>query len=220
MKASLAGIVVAAAAVSKSALASDSSVKVISNSLFGRTPKKASRRDKDAAVIRGLLDKDNLPTTGQEWISLPDDGSGSRVEYQPNDFADEADPDTARRLRAVRDRFLLDGAGRDRYSKQFVDGGETYYDEYAQAWRLLGFYIDCDSPYQYQSDCWGGDDEDGGGGGGEDRENGQEVQYDEDGNIVRNCVRYLLWAAVSFLMQYGILSICILACIVTRDTVL
>ena len=219
MKASLAGIA-AAAGVSKSALATDSSVKVISNSLFGLTPKKTSRQDKDAAVIRGLLDKDNLPTTGQEWISLPDDGSGrSRIEYQPNDFADESDPDTARHLRAVRDRFLLDGAGRDRYSKQFIDGGETYYDEYAQAWRLLGFYIDCDSPYQYQSDCWGSDDKDGEGGG-EDRENGQEVQYDEDGNIVRNCVRYLLWAAVSFLMQYGILFIYILACIVTRDTVL
>ena len=141
-------------------------------------------------TIKGLLDKDNLPTTGQDWMSITD-ASGSRLEYQPNDFTDE-DPVTARRLRAVRDRFLLDGDGRDEYSKQFIDGGETYYDEYAQAWRLLGFYIDCDSPYETQSDCWGYD-EDGGG----DQEGGQEVQYDKDGNVVRNCVRYLLWAAVS-----------------------
>ena len=150
-------------------------------------------------TIQGLLDKDNLPTTGQDWMSITD-ATGSRLEYQPNDFADE-DPATARRLRAVRDRFLLDGAGRDEYSKQFIDGGETYYDEYAQAWRLLGFYIDCDSPYETQSDCWGYD-EDGGG----DQEGGQEVQYDKDGNVVRNCVRYLLWAAVSEVMRFVLSS--------------
>ena len=74
------------------------------------------------------------------------------------------------------------------YSKQFIDGGETYYDEYSQAWRLLGFYIDCDSPYEREGDC-------GGGGGAEN--NQEAVQYDENGNPVKHCVRYLLWAAVS-----------------------
>ena len=156
-------------------------------SVIGASPDAASRHQaKPAPKIQGLLDKNNLPTTGQDWVSLKT-ADGSHVEYQPNDFVDEADPQTARRLRAIRDRFLLDGAGRDQYSKQFVDGGETYYDEYSQAWRLLGFYIDCDSPYERQGDC-------GGGGGGDN----QDVQYDANGNVIRDCVRYLLWAAVSF----------------------
>ncbi|KAG7340905.1 polymorphic outer membrane domain containing protein [Nitzschia inconspicua] len=47
----------------------------------------------------------------------------------------------------------------------FVDGTETYYDENAQAWRLLGFYQDCDTKNSNQED------------------NAQE------------CQRYLLWAA-------------------------
>ncbi len=138
--------------------------------------------------FRGLLDKNNLPTTGQDWISL--DGQS---EYQPNDFADE-DPETARRLRAIRDRSLYSsftGEGDpEGYSKQFIDGSQTYYDEYSQAWRLLGFYIDCDSPYERQGDCGNGD-------GGENRNDDGGVQYDANGNIVRTCARYLLWAAVS-----------------------
>ena len=138
--------------------------------------------------FRGLLDKNNLPTTGQDWISL--DGQS---EYQPNDFADE-DPETARRLRAIRDRSLYSyftGEGDpEGYSKQFIDGSQTYYDEYSQAWRLLGFYIDCDSPYERQGDCGNGD------GGGNHNDDGG-VQYDANGNIVRTCARYLLWAAVS-----------------------
>ena len=127
--------------------------------------------------IKGLLDKNNLPTTGQDWISLGDK-SASGLEYQPNDFDDE-DPETARRLRAIRDRTLLSWGTKD-YSNQFIDGGETYYDEYSQAWRLLGFYIDCDSPYEHEGDCGGGG---AGGGNGQDEEAG--------------CDRYLLWAAVS-----------------------
>ena len=150
--------------------------------------------------IKGLLDKNNLPTTGQDWISLGDE-SGSGIEYQPNDFDDE-DPETARHLRAIRDRALLSWGTDEDYSKQFINGGETYYDEYAQAWRLLGFYIDCESPYEDEGDC-------GGGGGAED--NQEAVQYDENGNVVQvqNCVRYLLWAAVS---QEKLYCCCILFC--------
>ena len=151
--------------------------------------------------IKGLLDKNNLPTTGQDWISLGDK-SGSRLEYQPNDFDDE-DPETARHLRAIRDRALLSWGGND-YSKQFIDGGETYYDEYSQAWRLLGFYIDCESPYEHEGDC--------GGGGGAENDQQEAVQYDEYGNVIqnKNCVRYLLWAAVS--KKKSILLCCVLFC--------
>ena len=138
--------------------------------------------------IKGLLDKNKLPTTGQDWISLGDE-SGSGIEYQPNDFDDE-DPETARHLRAIRDRALL-SFGEGHYSKQFIDGSETYYDEYSQAWRLLGFYVDCNSPYVHQGDC-------GGGGGEEDQDRQQnDIQYDANGKVIKNCVRYLLWAAVS-----------------------
>jgi hypothetical protein len=51
----------------------------------------------------------------------------------------------------------------------FVDGTETYYDEYAQAWRFLGFYQDCDACADGSVDCVG--------------------------NTI--CQRYALWAAVS-----------------------
>ena len=153
--------------------------------------------------IKGLLDKNNLPTTGQDWISLGDK-SASGLEYQPNDFDDE-DPETARQLRAIRDRTLFSWGAED-YSKSFIDGGETYYDEYSQAWRLLGFYIDCDGPSEHEGGC--------GGGGG--AENDQEaVQYDEYGNVIKtkNCVRYLLWAAVSQRKAY---CCCIFFCDLER----
>jgi len=59
--------------------------------------------------------------------------------------------------------------------------GVSDYDEYQQAWRLLGFMIDCD-------DTWinNGDDDDGDGGGSND-------QYDTG----VGCTRYVIWAAVS-----------------------
>ena len=155
--------------------------------------------------IKGLLDKNNLPTTGQDWISLGDK-SASGLEYQPNDFDDE-DPETARRLRAIRDRALFSWGGND-YSKQFIDGGETYYDEYSQAWRLLGFYIDCESPSEREGDC-------GGGGGAENNQEEEAMQYDEYGNVIKtkNCVRYLLWAAVSQRKAY---CCCVLFCDLER----
>lgn len=62
----------------------------------------------------------------------------------------------------------------DPYSVQPFVEGMSEYDEYQQAWRLLGFMIDCNS----SSD----DDEEGSGSGSEDTT--------EDG-----CARYVLWAA-------------------------
>ena len=76
-------------------------------------------------------------------------------------------------------RLLLSGSGSTSgYESEFVDGSETYYNDYAQAWRLLGFYVDCNAPQNNVNQC-GGDSQDGDGG-------------DED-----SCQRYLLWAAVS-----------------------
>ena len=156
---------------------------ILSSAVASASPVDGSSATRDMPSVKGLLDKNNLPTTGQDWISLGDK-SGSGLEYQPNDFNDE-DPETARRLRAIRDRTLLSWGTKD-YSTQFIDGGETYYDEYSQAWRLLGFYIDCDSPYEDEGGC-------GGGGGGDN----DQQDVDANGNPVKHCVRYLLWAAVS-----------------------
>lgn len=138
-----------------------------------------------AAATRGLsigghLEKENLPSTGQDWQSV-----SPNLEFQPNDFADE-DEATANILRQARDRMLGTRSGTAaEYTMQFVNGDETYYSPYSQAWRLLGFYIDCNAPKGYQSDC---DvyDEDG------DNNNNDE---DEDGEQAP-CQRYLMWAAV------------------------
>ena len=188
----------AAAAILSSAAAASASP--VDGAGTGASSSSATR---DMPSIKGLLDKNNLPTTGQDWISLGGDKSAPGLEYQPNEFDDE-DPATARHLRAIRDRVLLSWGGTDKdYTTQFIDGAETYYDEYSQAWRLLGFYIDCDSPYEREGDC------DGGGGGGNDNDEGG-VQYDENGNIIKSCARYLLWAAVSEKEIY--VSCCKLSC--------
>jgi hypothetical protein len=62
------------------------------------------------------------------------------------------------------------------YSVQPFVETESEYDEYQQAWRYLGFMIDCND-YTYT-----GDDDDGGSG---------------DGGTGEGCHRYVLWAAVS-----------------------
>ena len=97
------------------------------------------------------------------WYSMSDGG----LEFQPasNKFA----------------RLLLSGTGSTSgYESEFIDGSETYYNDYAQAWRLLGFYIDCNAPHNNFNECGGEDD-------------GQDSQDDSQ----PACQRYLLWAAVS-----------------------
>jgi hypothetical protein len=63
------------------------------------------------------------------------------------------------------------------YSVQPFVEAESEYDEIQQAWRYLGFMIDCND-YTYA-----GDDDDGGG--------------SDDGGTGEGCHRYVLWAAVS-----------------------
>lgn len=62
-------------------------------------------------------------------------------------------------------------------TQAFVDG-EDEYDEYQQAWRYLGFMIDCDSS----------NDDDGSG------------SY--DGGTGEGCNRYVVWAAVRYFGFY------------------
>jgi hypothetical protein len=120
----------------------------------------ASLLSSSTAEKTRFLTEGTAPSTGQDWYSLDD----HRTQFQPAATFGE-DPDKTTTLRAAQRRLL-------QYDKQFIDGGETYYDEYAQAWRMIGMYIDCNV----------------------------EEYSEEDRNENSNtggCQRYLLWAAVS-----------------------
>eukprot|EP00934_Nitzschia_sp_Nitz4_P008795 Nitzschia sp. Nitz4//scaffold28_size193895//122490//123920//NITZ4_001669-RA/size193895-augustus-gene-0.296-mRNA-1//1//CDS//3329545994//8785//frame0 len=112
-----------------------------------------------AGKIKGLLKKNDIPSSDKDWVTF-DNG----VMFQPGDDVDVP-------LEHVR---KLWSSNEESGASVFVDGTETYYDDYAQAWRLLGFYIDCghceDDSYSSESLCIA---------------NGQDT----------TCQRYLLWAA-------------------------
>jgi len=78
-----------------------------------------------STMAKSLPQSLGLPSD-QEWTSLTE-----RVEFLP--ASDEGLP----QLRHAQRRFL------SYYSENFVDGQETEYNEYAQAWRFLGMYVDC-----------------------------------------------------------------------------
>ena len=115
-------------------------------------------------TIPGYIKKSELPNTGKDWISVSPD-----VEFQPS-----AESDSNPHVRNALER-LLKGSTSE-YENQFIDGTETYYNDYAQAWRLLGFYTDCNAPHNNYNEC--SDDQDGG--------------NDDDQPA---CQRYLMWAA-------------------------
>jgi hypothetical protein len=69
-------------------------------------------------------------------------------------------------------------------SNYYADTAQTYYDGYAQAWRYLGWYVDCNggsSRYYEQS----------------------HHSHDGDSSNIGNnyCQRYLMWAAVSTMIS-------------------
>jgi hypothetical protein len=74
------------------------------------------------------------------------------------------------------------------FKDSVVDGLETYYNEYAQAWRFLGLYVDCQNAEAAAEHrrLQGGDNE-------------QHKNQNEE-----KCGRYFLWAAVSF----GLVELC------------
>lgn len=113
----------------------------------------------NAVQLKGYLSKDDIPSSGKDWYTL-DNG----VEFQPSDNVDP-------RVEHVRKLWGNSNAQDDPI---FVDGSETKYDENAQAWRLLGFYVDCNH-------C-------------DDANNEAECLAAGEKTY---CQRYLLWAAVS-----------------------
>jgi hypothetical protein len=65
-------------------------------------------------------------------------------------------------------------------SNYYADTAQTYYDGYAQAWRYLGWYVDCN------------------GGSSRYYQRSQHSGSGDSSNIGNNyCQRYLMWAAVS-----------------------
>jgi len=107
----------------------------------------------------------------QPWVTLDNQGH----QFQRGTAKD---PANARRLREAQDRFL-----RKDYSASFVDGMETYYSDESQAWRLLGFYIDCEA----REDNYAEDGR---------RMLARKLEGEDDDADSVACERYLLWAAV------------------------
>lgn len=126
-----------------------------------------------------FMKKSEVPDSGRDWISV-----SPGVEFQP---AEDIDTQSGAVHRVLEEYNSKEGNNRRKspYDMQFVDGTETYYDDYAQAWRLLGFYIDCNAPAFNGNEC----------GGNSGDNNDDANQYDEYGNYQLPCQRYLMWAA-------------------------
>jgi hypothetical protein len=97
------------------------------------------------------------------WVTLEEGGEFLFA----SEHSDALDSERAALLRSVQHRFLG-------YKDQLVDGAETYYDDFSQAWRLVGFYIDCHAVEQ-----------------GYHEERALQDNEEEGGA----CLRFLLWAA-------------------------
>ena len=125
--------------------------------------------------------KEDLPQTDQEWVSFH-----RTVEFLPasDDLSATAKARAlARQLEEEDEGEEEDTATDDIYSIQPFVEGISEYDEYQQAWRLLGFMIDCDDHLSYVDD--------------------DAYYYNNnggswDGGTGEGCHRYVLWAAVSF----------------------
>ena len=119
------------------------------------------------------------PETAENWMSVSED-----VEFLP--LLNNKNGNNGNKARRKTRSLEEDGgegettgawADYDPFSVQPFVEGMSEYDEYQQAWRMLGFMIDCNPV---------GDDDDYEASGG----SGDEVT--EEG-----CARYVLWAAVS-----------------------
>lgn len=116
------------------------------------------------------IPKSQLPKNSQ-WVSL-DPG----VEFLPNTDAN-LPPLFPRRLDEA---VEVEAESNSQYSMQPFVEGVSDYDAYQQAWRLLGFVIDCEATYS--------DD---------------DQSHDSNDNEMsgEGCQRYVLWAAVRALYR-------------------
>jgi hypothetical protein len=101
------------------------------------------------------------------------------------------------------------------YTDNLVDSMETAYDEFSQAWRMLGMYIDCgddssvmaNNAQRYrrmeQANANDGENVDGDDGdAAADNNNVGDDGVDNNNNAQGACNRYLLWGAVSRKIQF------------------
>ena len=143
-------------------------------SIFLLAAEASSVHNDNVFTLQGHLTE--LPDTGQDWISLQDG-----TEFQPASSLEDWHRHLTSSFSNKRSNSNTKGSGSG-YEHSFIDGSSRYYNDYAQAWRLLGFYIDCNAPFNNDNECY---DE-----GGQNNNNNDES--DEPA-----CQRYLLWAAVS-----------------------
>jgi TATA-binding protein-associated factor Taf7 len=144
-----------------------------------------------AESMRNVNAEFHLPEQN-EWMSLT-----QTVDFMPADsFHTAANVPLVRRAQK---RFL------NYYKEEFADGLETQYNDYAQAWRYLGLFTDCnavaqDNKRRYLDEA-NADEE----AAAEDEANDEaeqaaaEEEVADDGSV---CKRYLLWAAVSTIREH------------------
>ncbi len=121
------------------------------------------------------------PSTGEAWVTL-----GQGLEFQPSAHQDWNNP----KLRAARDeaQSRLLGGSTSSYTSTaatatlFVDSQYREYNGYQQAWRYMGFYIDCSTANQAEHK--------------DDHHRHLPGEDDHGGGGSMGCTRYLLWAAV------------------------
>ena len=167
--------------------------------------------------LNGALSKDDIPDSGRDWVSLP---NGVQFQPGPTDGKNEEENERLEYLRKLAfDGFTSNNAesssgvqSNPQLSQVFVDGTETYYDEWAQAWRVLGWYIDCDACDEQYED---GDNDDDGyhyencwvfaqyndyyENNKYNNNNNNDHQDENKQNQYRGgCQRYLVWAAVRY----------------------
>ena len=117
-------------------------------------------------TIRNFIQKPQLSklvpkSKENDWVSFD-----KNTEFLPADATSTASSNMARMLASSSTTY-------NPYAAQaFVDGVNTEYDSYQQAWRYLGFMIDCDASTD------------------DDNNSGSGDQGTDDG-----CERYVLWAA-------------------------
>lgn len=108
------------------------------------------------------------------WTDVSDPADSDRVEFLPASSLlahHDGAGTTETHLPPNLHRQLTRSGLQNPYNAQTFVNGEVDWDEYQQAWRYLGFYIDCDSSADDDA-SW-------------------------DGGTGEGCTRFLIWAAVS-----------------------
>jgi hypothetical protein len=120
------------------------------------------------------IKKEDLPITGNEWVSLdPNIEFLAAANVPLRNFGHPPRRRNLEQYEAEQDQEEEVEDSTQYRVQPFVEGVSDY-DEIQQAWRLLGFMIDCDDKYSAA----------------------------DDDNYGKGCSRYVLWAAVRTIPKY------------------